>query len=231
MALKATIYKANVQLSDIDRGIYGDYPLTIARHPSETDERMLIRLLAFALNVLPDDSHGTLEFAKDMWDADEPALWHKDLTGQILHWIETGQPDEKRLLRTTSRVGRVSVYSFSASTPIWWKGDRPTAHPRAQPHGLADSRGAKPRALRARATLHAVASHRAGRRHLGRRRHPLDRSRPRAAVRRRRGLGGGAASVTVAAVRCRAWSGVIGFRLIAWVTPAGLADRCSIRRR
>lgn len=121
MALKATIYKANVQLSDIDRGIYGDYPLIIARHPSETDERMLIRLLAFALNVPPDDSHGILEFAKDMWDADEPALWHKDLTGQILHWIEVGQPDEKRLLRTTSRVGRVSVYSFSASTPIWWK--------------------------------------------------------------------------------------------------------------
>jgi uncharacterized protein YaeQ len=121
MALKAIIYKANVQLSDIDRGVYCDYPLTIARHPSETDERMLIRLLAFALNAPADDNHGALEFAKDMWDADEPALWHRDLTGQIEHWIEVGQPDDKRLLRTTSRVGRVSVYSFNSSTPVWWR--------------------------------------------------------------------------------------------------------------
>ena len=120
MAIKATIYKASVQLSDIDRGVYGDYPVTLARHPSETDERMLIRLLAFALNVPDDDSHGVLEFAKDMWDADEPALCQKDLTGHILHWIEVGQPDEKRLVRVSSRVDRVSVYSFSASTPIWW---------------------------------------------------------------------------------------------------------------
>ena len=123
MALKATIFKANVQLSDIDRGVYGDYPLIIARHPSETDERMLIRLLAFALNVPEDNDRGALEFAKDMWDADEPALWLKDLTGQIIgHWIEVGQPDERRLMRTTARAGRVSVYSFSTSTPVWWKG-------------------------------------------------------------------------------------------------------------
>jgi len=122
MALKAIIYKANLQLSNIDRGVYGDHSLTIARHPSETDERMIIRLLAFALNIPEDDQHGALEFAKDMWDADEPALWQKDLTGQIIgHWIEVGQPDEKRLLRTTSRVGRVSVYSFSTSTAVWWK--------------------------------------------------------------------------------------------------------------
>jgi uncharacterized protein YaeQ len=93
----------------------------LARHPSETDERMLIRLLAFALNVPADNDHGALEFAKDMWDIDEPSLWQKDFTGQILHWIEVGQPDEKRLLRASSRVGRVSVYSFSASTPTWWK--------------------------------------------------------------------------------------------------------------
>jgi uncharacterized protein YaeQ len=122
MAIKATIYKATIQLSDIDRGVYGDYPLTIARHPSETDERMLIRLLAFSLNVPADDDHGALEFAKDMWKADAPGLWQKDLTGHIEHWIEVGQPDEKRLLRVTSRVGRVSVYSSSSSTPIWWKG-------------------------------------------------------------------------------------------------------------
>jgi uncharacterized protein YaeQ len=122
MAAKATISKATIQLSDIDRGVYGDYPMTIARHPSETDERMLIRLLAFALNVPADTDHGALEFAKDMWDADEPGLWQKNFTGYIEHWIEVGQPDEKRLLRATSRVGRVSVYSFSSSTPTWWKG-------------------------------------------------------------------------------------------------------------
>jgi uncharacterized protein YaeQ len=121
MAIKATISKANVQLSDIDRGLYADYPVVIARHPSETDERMLIRLLAFALNVPADDNHGPLVFAKDMWDPDEPSLWQKDYTGDIVHWIEVGHPDEKRLLRMTARVGRVSVYSFSANTPIWWK--------------------------------------------------------------------------------------------------------------
>jgi uncharacterized protein YaeQ len=57
-----------------------------------------------------------------MWDADEPSLWQKDFTGRIIHWIEVGQPDEKRLLRATARVDRVSVYSFSSSTPTWWKG-------------------------------------------------------------------------------------------------------------
>jgi uncharacterized protein YaeQ len=122
MAIKATIYKASIQLSDIDRGVYGDHALTIARHPSETDERLLIRLLAFALNMPADNDRGALEFAKDMWEADAPGLWQKDLTGHIEHWIEVGQPDEKRLLRAASRVGRVSVYSFGSSTPIWWKG-------------------------------------------------------------------------------------------------------------
>lgn len=122
MSIKATIFKASLELSDIDRGVYGDHSITIARHPSETDERMLIRLFAFALNVPENSDHGALEFAKDMWDIDEPSLWQKDYTGDIVHWIEVGQPDEKRLLRATSRVGRVSVYSFSSSTPIWWKG-------------------------------------------------------------------------------------------------------------
>ncbi len=122
MALKATIYKANVQLADMDRHVYVDHALTLARHPSETDERMMIRLLAFALNAPADNDHGALEFAKDLWDTDEPGLWQKDLTGQIEHWIDVGQPDDKRLMRASSRSGRVSVYSFSASTPIWWSG-------------------------------------------------------------------------------------------------------------
>jgi uncharacterized protein YaeQ len=125
MAIKATIYKAIVHLADIDRGLYADHAVTVARHPSETDERLIIRLLAFALNVPADTDHGPLEFAKDMWDPDEPSLWQKDYTGDIVHWIEVGQPDEKRLLRMAARVGRVSVYSFSSSTPIWWSGLAP----------------------------------------------------------------------------------------------------------
>jgi len=122
MALKATIYKATIQLADMDRNHYGDYEVTIARHPSETDERMLVRLLAFALNVPEDEDHGALEFAKDMWDAEEPALWQKDLTGQMMHWIEVGQPDERRLLQCSGRSRRTSVYSFASSTNQWWNG-------------------------------------------------------------------------------------------------------------
>ena len=122
MALKAIIYKANLQIADMDRNVYVDHAVTIARHPSETDERMLIRLLALALNLPADTDHGTLEFAKDLWDVDEPALWHKDLTGEIKHWVDIGQPDDKRLMRASGRADRVSVYSFSASTPIWWAG-------------------------------------------------------------------------------------------------------------
>lgn len=121
MALKATIYKAKVSFSDLDSNVYADHSVTIARHPSETDERMLVRLLAFALNApaTPDDD--PLEFAKDIWNPDEPSLWQKSRTGRILHWIDVGQPDEKRLLRVSARVDRMSVYSFGASTPIWWR--------------------------------------------------------------------------------------------------------------
>lgn len=114
-----------MEISDIDRGIYVDHQLTIARHPSETDERMLIRLLAFALNATPDGDHGALEFAKDIWNPDEPSLWQKDYTGGILHWIDVGQPDERRLLRCSARVGQVSVYSFAPSTPVWWQALEP----------------------------------------------------------------------------------------------------------
>jgi uncharacterized protein YaeQ len=122
MAIKATIFKANLQIADMDRNVYVDHAVTIARHPSETDERMMVRLLALALNLPADTDHGTLELAKDLWDADEPALWHKDLTGEIKHWIDVGQPDDKRLLRASGRADRVSVLSYSASTPIWWAG-------------------------------------------------------------------------------------------------------------
>ncbi len=122
MALKATIYKAQLQIADMDRGLYADHSVTIARHPSETDERMMIRVLAFALNVQPEGGSGQLEFAKDLWDVDEAALWHRDYTDAIRHWIDVGQPDDKRLMRASSRAERVSVLSFASSTPVWWKG-------------------------------------------------------------------------------------------------------------
>ena len=120
MALKATICKAQLQLADMDRGVYGEHALTIARHPSETDERMMIRVLAYALNVPADDAHGALELAKSLWDTDEPDLWQRDLTGQIVQWIDVGQPDERRILRAAARAERVSVYAFASSAPVWW---------------------------------------------------------------------------------------------------------------
>jgi uncharacterized protein YaeQ len=116
MALKATIYKAELQIADMDRGYYQEHLLTLARHPSETDERMMIRLLAFAIHA--SDS---LTFTKGMFDTEEPDLWQKDLTGAIDLWIEVGQPDEKRIMKACGRSARVIVYSYSATSHIWYK--------------------------------------------------------------------------------------------------------------
>lgn len=122
MALKAIISKVQIELADMDRQVYGSHSLTVARHPSETDERMMVRLLAFALNVPENNDFGDLELAKDMWEPDEPSLWQRDYTGRMLHWIEVGQPDEKRLSRVCARSERVSVYAFHSSVPVWWAG-------------------------------------------------------------------------------------------------------------
>ncbi len=120
MALKATIFKAQLQLADMDRNVYGDIAVTIARHPSEADERMMIRVLALALNWPADTKEGTLELAKDMWEPDEPALWHKSFSDEILHWVEVGQPDDKRIMKACGRARQVSVYAFQSSTNVWW---------------------------------------------------------------------------------------------------------------
>ena len=87
LALKATIYKAQLQIADMDRQLYSDHGLTLALHPSETEERLLIRLLAFALNVPHDDNRGMLQFARGLSDTDEPDLWQHELSGQLVHWI------------------------------------------------------------------------------------------------------------------------------------------------
>ena len=122
MALKATIHKALLQISDMDRHVYGEHNLTIARHPSETDERMMIRVLAFAMHLPADELRGRLEFSKGLSDVDEPELWQRDLTGDVVHWIELGQPDERRLRQASGRSERVTVLSYASSTPVWWSG-------------------------------------------------------------------------------------------------------------
>lgn len=117
MALKATIFKARLQISDMDRDHYGEYPLTLARHPSETDERMMVRLLAFALN----GAEG-LEFTRGLSSDDEADLWQKSLSGEIDLWIEVGLPSEERLRKACGRAARVLVYSYGPRTaPVWWR--------------------------------------------------------------------------------------------------------------
>jgi len=116
MALKATIYKADLSIADMDRNYYQEHALTIARHPSETDERVMIRVLAFALNADP-----ALAYGKDLFDVEEPALWHKDLTGAIQTWIEVGHPEERRIMKASGRAEHVIVYSYSATSHLWFK--------------------------------------------------------------------------------------------------------------
>jgi len=120
MALKSTICKALLQVSDMDRGHFGEHALTIARHPSETDERMMVRLLAFALHA----GHGEdgPQFCKGLSEEDEPDLWQKDLTGTIQLWVDVGQPDERRLRKACGRAQQVFVYSYSGQgAGIWWR--------------------------------------------------------------------------------------------------------------
>lgn len=117
MALKATIYKADLQIADMDRHYYADHALTIARHPSENDERMMVRVLMYALYAQEG-----IAFTKGLFDIDEPEVWVKDLTGVIKLWIEIGQPDDARLRKACGRADQVVVVCFSSSCEIWWKG-------------------------------------------------------------------------------------------------------------
>jgi uncharacterized protein YaeQ len=116
MALKATIFKAELQVSDMERNYYHDHTLTIARHPSETDERMMVRLLAFALHA-----HDGLAFGRGLSTDDEPDLWHKDLTGAIDVWIDVGLPDEKSVRKACGRAKHVFIYSYGGrGADLWW---------------------------------------------------------------------------------------------------------------
>lgn len=126
MALKSTIFKATVQIADMDRNLYADHTLTLARHPSETDERLMVRLLAFALNVPPDDHDGALQPARGLADDEEPDLWRHSLRGELRQWIEVGQPtDERRLARACGRADQVLLYCYASAVPVWWAGMGP----------------------------------------------------------------------------------------------------------
>lgn len=120
MALKSTIYKAEIDITDIDRGYYRSHSLTIARHPSETEERLMVRLLAFILNADED-----LVFCRGLSTEDEPDLWRKNLHGDIELWIEVGLPADRRVRKASNRSQLVKVYAYGDRTaPVWWEKNR-----------------------------------------------------------------------------------------------------------
>ncbi len=117
MALKATIFKVELSISNMDKNYYADHSLTIARHPSESDKRMLLRLVAFAFNA-----HEQLEFTKGLSDVDTPDLWQKSYSDEIELWIELGQPSEQRIKKGCNQSQRMIVYSYDNNAfDEWWK--------------------------------------------------------------------------------------------------------------
>ena len=117
MAQKATVFKAHLQIADMDRGYYNDHRLTVAQHASETDERMMVRLLAFALHA--SDS---LQFTKGLSADDEPDVWQKSLTDEIEVWIDVGLPDEKRIRKACGRAKQVYIYAYGGrAAQLWWE--------------------------------------------------------------------------------------------------------------
>ena len=120
MALKSNVVKLELQVNDLDRHYYATHALTIAQHPSETAERVMVRVLAFALNA-----SAALEYGKGLSSDEEPDLWQRDLTGTIEKWIEIGQPDEQRIRRACGRAAHVIVYTYSGRrAEVWWDKNR-----------------------------------------------------------------------------------------------------------
>lgn len=115
MAIGATVFKANLQIADMDRHYYAEHQLTLSRHPSETDERMMVRILCFALNA-----HEHLAFGQGMTDDEEADLWQKDLTSSIERWIDVGMPDERLLRKACGRSDEVLVYCYGGSAAQVW---------------------------------------------------------------------------------------------------------------
>ena len=121
MALRPTIHKAHLDISDIDRGHFEAYDLTVARHPSETDERMMVRLLAFALLVEHGIDAERLAFGAGLSDSDEPDLAAKDLTGALTMWVEIGQPDPRGVRKAAHRAAQVVVLAYGRAAGPWWE--------------------------------------------------------------------------------------------------------------
>ncbi len=120
MALKSTIFRAELAVADIDRGYYADHALTLARHPSETDERMMVRVLAFALYA-----DAALEFGRGLSTEDEPDLVRRDLTGAVEQWIEVGLPDEREVRKACGRARDVIVVAYGGrAVDLWWESAR-----------------------------------------------------------------------------------------------------------
>jgi uncharacterized protein YaeQ len=126
MALKSTIFKANLQVADIDHGYYADHALTLARHPSETDERMMVRIATLALHAHQVQSlcqgDATLAFGAGLSDPDDPDVALTDFTGRKRLWIEVGQPEEKPLVKASSQADAVVVFAYHAQAETWWRG-------------------------------------------------------------------------------------------------------------
>lgn len=117
MALKSTIFRMNLSLADVDRGLYQDFPLRLARHPSETDARLMLRVLAFAFAA--DER---LEFGRGISTEDEPDLWRRSLDGRVEQWIELGTPEPERLRKACGRAEQVLLYAYGdRAVPVWWR--------------------------------------------------------------------------------------------------------------
>ncbi|MEI7532423.1 MAG: YaeQ family protein [Betaproteobacteria bacterium] len=125
MAIKSTIFKANLAIADIDHSYYSDHSLTLARHPSETDERMMVRLVALAFNayllqkVCKGD--GVMAFGAGLADPNEPDVWLKDFTDRIRLWIEVGQPEDRAIIRAGHKSDQVIVYAYHHAAEVWFK--------------------------------------------------------------------------------------------------------------
>ena len=122
MALSATVFKVDLGVSDVDHGYYADHTLTVARHPSETDERMIVRLLAFGLRAHRISAiDGELTFGAGLSTPGVPDLRLGDYTGRILEWIHVGQPDERALGKAAGQADEVFLYPFAAGVAAWWR--------------------------------------------------------------------------------------------------------------
>ena len=116
MAIKPTIYKLRISLSDLNRNYYDTLNLTLAQHPSETLERMMARVLAYCINAQEG-----LVFTKGLSDIEEPDIWVRTLDEQTSLWVEVGEPSFDRVKKATRLADKVSIYSFNSKSDVWWK--------------------------------------------------------------------------------------------------------------